>query len=75
MQAHHLRLPDAAQTRPTPEVAVQPDFYYQRAGLPGVCVFIDGLPRHSLHKRHSDILAWQFGETYSRRNNREREKC
>lgn len=37
-----LRLPDQAQNRPEPEVAVQPDFYYQRDGLPGVCVFVDG---------------------------------
>ncbi len=39
---HGLRLPDTAQNRPTPEVAVQPDFYYQRRGRQGVCVFVDG---------------------------------
>jgi hypothetical protein len=37
-----LRLPDAAQVRPHPDVAVQPDFYYERDGLPGVCIFVDG---------------------------------
>lgn len=36
------RLPDAAQNRPCPEVAAQPDFYYERGSVPGVCVFIDG---------------------------------
>ena len=40
-----LRLPDDAQNRPAPAVSVQPDFYYERDGLPGVCVFVDG-PHH-----------------------------
>jgi len=40
-----LRLPDAAQYRPAPDIPVQPDFYYERGGIPGVCVFIDG-PTH-----------------------------
>ena len=40
-----LRLPDNAQNRPASDVPVQPDFYYDRNGLPGVCVFIDG-PHH-----------------------------
>jgi hypothetical protein len=39
---HGLRLPDTAQNRPCADVAVQPDFYYERDGRPGVCVFIDG---------------------------------
>jgi len=39
---HGLRLPDTAQNRPAPEIAVQPDFYYGRRNRPGVCVFIDG---------------------------------
>jgi hypothetical protein len=39
---HGYRLPDAAQSHPEPEVAVQPDFYYEREGIPGVCVFVDG---------------------------------
>jgi superfamily II DNA/RNA helicase len=39
---HKLRLPDAAQKRPHPDVPVQPDFYYERDGLPGICVFVDG---------------------------------
>ena len=39
------RLPDFAQYQPTPEVHIQTDFYYERQGVPGVCVFIDG-PHH-----------------------------
>jgi very-short-patch-repair endonuclease len=39
------RLPDFAQYQPTPEVHVQTDFYYEREGVPGVCVFVDG-PHH-----------------------------
>jgi Putative DNA-binding domain/Domain of unknown function (DUF1998)/Helicase conserved C-terminal domain len=39
---HDLRLPDTAQNRPCADAAVQPDFYYERNGRPGVCVFIDG---------------------------------
>lgn len=39
------RLPDFAQYQPTPDVHVQADFYYERQGVPGVCVFIDG-PHH-----------------------------
>ena len=36
------RLPDAAQNRPCEEVPAQPDFYYERPGVPGACVFVDG---------------------------------
>jgi len=36
------RLPNAAQTRPSSDVASQPDFYYERDGVPGACVFVDG---------------------------------
>jgi hypothetical protein len=41
-----LRLPDFAQYAPAADVFLQPDFYYQRGAIPGVCVFIDG-PHHS----------------------------
>ncbi len=45
------RLPDFAQYQPTPEVHVQTDFYYERTGVPGVCVFVDGpyhdFPQHA----------------------------
>lgn len=40
-----LRLPDEAQNRPSPEIHVQPDFYYKRESRPGICVFVDG-PHH-----------------------------
>jgi hypothetical protein len=40
-----LRLPNLTQHHPCADVPVQPDFYYERNGLPGVCVFIDG-PAH-----------------------------
>lgn len=40
---HHL--PDSAQARPAEGVPVQPDFFYSRGPIPGVCVFVDG-PDH-----------------------------
>ena len=45
-----IRLPDRAQNRPSPEVGVQPDFYYERENRPGVCVFVDG-PHHDAPKQ------------------------
>lgn len=39
------RLPDYAQYQPSPDIHVQPDFFYERNGLPGACVFVDG-PTH-----------------------------
>jgi hypothetical protein len=36
------QLPDVAQNRPSSEVASQPDFYYERDGVPGACIFVDG---------------------------------
>ena len=42
----NLRLPDFAQCAPAPDVFLQPDFYYRRGTIPGVCVFIDG-PHHA----------------------------
>jgi hypothetical protein len=42
---NELRLPDHAQHTPAADIPVQPDFYYERDGIPGICVFIDG-PRH-----------------------------
>jgi hypothetical protein len=39
------RLPDQAQVRPESEVYAEADFYYERDGLKGVAVFIDG-PAH-----------------------------
>ena len=42
-----FRLPDQAQNRPAHDVPAQPDFYYERAGAPGVCIFCDG-PHHDV---------------------------
>jgi superfamily II DNA/RNA helicase len=42
---NQLRLPDHAQHTPALGIHVQPDFYYERDGIPGVCIFIDG-PQH-----------------------------
>ena len=39
-------LPDFAQFRPTADIMVQPDFYYDRGDMPGVCIFVDG-PKHN----------------------------
>jgi hypothetical protein len=43
--ANRLRLPDHAQHIPSQDIPVQPDFYYERDGIPGVCIFVDG-PSH-----------------------------
>ena len=49
------RLPDAAQSRPEADVATQPDFYYERQGVPGVCVFVDGAPHENPQQRERDL--------------------
>jgi hypothetical protein len=51
------RLPDAAQIRPTPEIASQPDFYYEREAVPGVCVFVDGSAHDSPRRQERDQAA------------------
>ncbi|HEV7213685.1 MAG TPA: DUF1998 domain-containing protein, partial [Chloroflexota bacterium] len=51
-----LRLPDLAQHQPSAEVAVQPDFYYQRDGRRGVCLFIDGPAHLREHQHQGDLL-------------------
>ena len=38
----HDMLPDLAQARPAEDIAAQADFYYERAGGNGACVFVDG---------------------------------
>ena len=49
----NMRLPDRAQNRPSREVYVQPDFYYERENLPGVCVFVDG-PHHDAPEQRGE---------------------
>ncbi len=39
------RLPDRTQFRPEPGVYAEADFYYERDGLKGIAVFVDG-PHH-----------------------------
>ena len=49
-----LRLPDTAQNRPSPEVFVQPDFYYERQGIPGICIFVDGSHHSTTEQEEAD---------------------
>lgn len=71
------QLPDAAQNRPCPEVAAQPDFYYDRDPVPGVCVFIDGPPhdrpdqserdeavRRALEDRGYRVISVRYGRDF-----------
>jgi len=50
-----LRLPDFAQHTPVADIFLQPDFYYRRVAIPGVCVFIDGAhhERRAAEDRHA----------------------
>jgi len=55
--SHRFRLPDFAQFHPgdeAPGVYVQPDFYYEREGRRGVCVFIDGPAHDAPDRRNAD---------------------
>jgi hypothetical protein len=48
------RLPDRAQFRPEQEIYAEADFYYDRNGLPGVCVFCDGADHDQPVRQESD---------------------
>jgi hypothetical protein len=48
------RLPDRAQYRPEQQVYAEADFYYERDGLPGVCVFCDGPDHDQPVRKESD---------------------
>jgi hypothetical protein len=48
------RLPDRAQYRPEQGVYAEADFYYERDGLPGVCVFCDGPDHDQPNRKESD---------------------
>jgi hypothetical protein len=52
-----LKLPDFAQYSAAPDVFVQPDFYYRRGEIPGVCVFIDGPQHDEALRREEDRRA------------------
>jgi len=48
------RLPDRAQHRPEQGVYAEADFYYERDGLPGICVFCDGPDHDQPLRKESD---------------------
>ena len=48
------RLPDRAQHRPEQQVYAEADFYYERDGLTGVCVFCDGPDHDQPNRKESD---------------------
>ena len=50
-------LPDAAQNRPCSDVASQPDFYYEREGVPGACIFFDGSDHLDPAQQNRDTAA------------------
>ena len=51
------KLPDSAQNRPTPEIAAQPDFYFERGAVPGVCVYVDGSAHDMPERQERDQVA------------------
>lgn len=51
------RLPDTAQNRPDPEVPAQPDFYFERKTVPGVCIFVDGSDHDDQGRKERDAAA------------------
>jgi len=48
------RLPDRAQLRPESGVYAEADFYYERDGLPGICIFCDGPDHDQSNRKESD---------------------
>jgi hypothetical protein len=48
------RLPDRTQYRPEQQIYAEADFYYERDGLPGVCVFCDGPDHDQPNRKESD---------------------
>ena len=48
------RMPERAQYRPEKEIYAEADFYYDRDGLPGICVFCDGPDHDQLNRKESD---------------------
>lgn len=49
-----LVMPDRAQHRPEQEAYAEADFYYDRDGLPGGCVFCDGPDHDQPIRKESD---------------------
>ena len=52
-RARH-RLPDKAQFRPEPQVYAESDFFYDRDGLKGIAVFVDGSPHDEPARKEKD---------------------
>ena len=52
-KARH-RLPDKAQFRPEPQVYAESDFFYDRDGLKGIAVFVDGSPHDEPARKEKD---------------------
>ena len=52
-KARH-RLPDKAQFRPEPQVYAESDFFYERDGLKGIAVFVDGSPHDEPARKEND---------------------
>jgi hypothetical protein len=50
------RLPDRAQYRPEQEVFAEADFFYEREGARGVCIFCDGPDHDELGRRARDTM-------------------
>lgn len=48
------RLPDRAQYRPEHDVYAEADFFYERDGLKGIAVFIDGTPHDEPARKEQD---------------------
>jgi hypothetical protein len=48
------RLPNRAQYRPESGIYAEADFYYDRDGLPGICVFCDGPDHDQPNRKESD---------------------
>ena len=48
------RLPDRAQYRPERDIYAEADFFFERDGLPGVCVFCDGPDHDQPNRKESD---------------------
>lgn len=54
LHGNHLRLPDHAQYRLDGDISVQADFYFDREGLPGSVVFVDGPHHDDTSRREHD---------------------
>lgn len=61
------RFPDRVQYRPRPDVYAEADFYYERSGRPGVCVFVDGPHHDEAARRAQDAEARELLADYGYR--------